>query len=66
MKEYYKSIGEDMHNSIPLTFLVSSDVTDSNFVEFKDCFNRNIQLSKNNQWILKPGEFTNRGNGIKI
>lgn len=66
MKEYYKSVGEDMHSNIPLTFLVSGDVTDSSFTEFKECYNRNTQLSKNNQWILKPGEFTNRGSGIKI
>ena len=66
MKEYYKGLGENMHSNIPLTFLVSSNITDPNFLEFKEYYNRNLQLNKNNQWILKPGEFTNRGKGIKI
>jgi hypothetical protein len=27
-------------------------------------FNEKKQLKKQNYWILKPGEFSNRGNGI--
>lgn len=66
MKEYYKSIGENMNDNIPVTFLVTGDTQDSAFLEFKEYYGYNEAYKKNNQWILKPGEFTNRGRGIKI
>jgi len=66
MKEYYESTGEDLHSNIPLTFLVEEESKLESVEEFKDFFNNNNLNNKNNQWILKPGEFTNRGKGIQI
>jgi hypothetical protein len=66
MKEYYTSTGEDIDRHIPLTFLVTGDIHDSGFKEFRQFYEHLKEKNQNNQWILKPGEFTNRGKGIKI
>lgn len=66
MKTYYESTGEDINKHMPLTFLVTGGVKDSSFMVFKDYFQKATQNNENNQWILKPGEFSNRGKGIKL
>ena len=66
MNKYYKSLGQDPFENIPLTFLITDDPNDTSFETFKVLFSRIKSKKKNNQWILKPGEHTNRGIGIKI
>lgn len=46
---------------IPLTFHIRKGSLDSEFPSFKESFLKNSGL-----WIIKPGERSNRGNGITI
>jgi len=66
MNQYYKQSGENVDDNMPLTFLVKGDTKDSEFIKFKQYFELQRQNGQNNQWILKPGEFSNRGKGIKL
>ena len=66
MKEYYAKSGENLSDNIPITFLIQGDKKEDEMEEFKDYYITNTEKNLNNQWILKPGEFTNRGRGIKI
>jgi len=66
MKEYYKKTGEDLHKNVPLTFLIQEEDKDESFEEFKTYYKNNLSGNSSNQWILKPGEFTNRGKGIQV
>lgn len=66
MKEYYDNIGENMNENIPLTFLVQEDTREEAMTDFKEYYASNKANKRNNKWILKPGEYTNRGTGIKI
>ena len=38
MKYYYEAIGEDPHNSLPMTFHVKSGLDDPEFLKFKTQF----------------------------
>ena len=57
MVEYYNKIGINPNDKMPKTLHLT-------------CFNRQDVIQKFRgdtcQWILKPGEFTNRGNGISV
>jgi tubulin polyglutamylase TTLL1 len=66
MKTYYQNTGEDINEHMPLTFLVTGGIQDPSFLTFKSYFQKTAQNNQNNQWILKPGEFSNRGKGIKL
>ena len=65
MKRYYEAVNDDVFNHLPLTF----HVTNTNCREFKD-FVLAYQLGSinntQNNWIVKPGENSNRGNGISL
>jgi tubulin--tyrosine ligase len=63
---YYKMTGENADDNIPLTFTIKDGINDLGFNSFKQFFNRNIEHKKPNIWIIKPGEDTNRGNGIQV
>lgn len=60
MKSFYPS-STDLELNLPLTFLIQSK-DQSDLETFKSYFGQNL----NQKWILKPGEYTNRGRGIKI
>ena len=62
LKSYYDMIGEDPFNTLPLTFMVKEGLNDPAFSEFGEYFTRNIGCT----WIIKPGENSNRGQGIKV
>ena len=70
---YYNLLGKDVFSIIPLTFHIMKGITDENYAKFKNYFNNlstevgddKLSLIKN-VWIAKPGENTNRGNGILI
>lgn len=68
MKSYYSLTGQSLFSKLPLTFHLTSD-SDPEFSEFLSSFTeQNQQISENfhNTWIVKPGENTNRGNGIVV
>jgi tubulin monoglycylase TTLL3/8 len=63
---YYAEHGKKAWDTIPLTFHIKSGIHDHDFKEFKDTF-ESYQTEKNQSvWIIKPGENTNRGNGITV
>lgn len=70
MKRFYSSIGKNIHEKLPLSFIVTGD-NDPELKEFIKVFNK-LENSKQhkksfkNLWIVKPGEFTNRGQGITV
>ena len=64
-------IGENIFDVVPVTFHVKN-ISDPSFADFESCFNAFGQLADDsgkrpaNLWIVKPGENTNRGNGINV
>lgn len=70
MKNYYQAINFDLFSCLPLTFHIKNE-EDLEFENFKQAFEV-MELEKKtkprfqNVWILKPGENTNRGNGITV
>ncbi len=57
-------MGQDPFKALPVTFHIKSGLDDPEFLKFKAQFD---SLPKNqNIWIIKPGENTNRGNGISV
>lgn len=70
MKKYYSVISSEIYDKIPITFNVSGE-NDPEFKDFIKVFNkydsyRGKKKSFQNLWIVKPGEFTNRGQGITV
>ncbi|CAD8209305.1 unnamed protein product [Paramecium pentaurelia] len=81
MRHYFQIIKEDYNKLLPVTFHVQKGLSDIEYSRFLDYYNkRNEELreiEKNrdrkdkkklplNLWIIKPGELTNRGNGITV
>ena len=60
LKEYYNSINSNVFSKIPLTFHIEKGSSDPVMNEFFENY------TENSVWIIKPGECTNRGNGIKV
>ena len=64
---YYKSIGEDDSENIPLTFWVQGGSQDKSFNAFRQYFIMMTSLeNEDNSWIWKPGENSNRGQHIWV
>ena len=64
MKNYYEAIGDDLADYMPLTFHIRNGEEDPKFKEFCDSYFGDG--TSKYTWIIKPGENTNRGNGIAI
>ena len=66
-------MNQDPFNTLPLTIHIKKNEIDEEYKEFVDYY-KNIQNCNNsngtntikNIWIIKPGENTNRGNGIQL
>ncbi|CAI2383793.1 unnamed protein product [Moneuplotes crassus] len=66
MYSYYSNQGKDPWKFIPVTYLVSSS-SDDNFLRFINENSADFKdPAKNSLWIIKPGECSNRGNGIEV
>ena len=65
MRFYYEALGLDPFHALPMTFHVKSGLEDPEFQRFKQQF-ENGKGDKWNIWIIKPGENTNRGQGISV
>ena len=70
MKNYYEALGIDIFEKLPITFNVLSDSDEeyNKFLQMYHGFEEEKQKkgSFQNIWIIKPGEFSNRGNGITV
>ena len=70
MRMYMRLKNVDPFTVIPLTFHICKGIEDNEFKVFKKYY-EDIEANKNtnglrNIWIVKPGENTNRGNGITV
>lgn len=71
LKAYYDVVGEDVFEVIPVTFHIKG-LDDPSLVEFEACYKSYEELTDDlgrrpaNLWIVKPGENSNRGNGIAV
>ena len=70
---YYSCKNENIFDYLPLTFHIKQGLDDPDYYKFlKHYYERakEIKASNNskakNIWIVKPGENSNRGNGIKV
>ena len=70
MRTYFECLGENPFNYIPLTYHIQEGSSDPQFDLFNRKFDDLMNESKKNRlqniWIVKPGENTNRGNGITV
>lgn len=67
MVAYYSAIGIDPFTKVPITFHIKQGVKDEEFVKFEQFFLKSVKESKKRPlWIVKPGENSNRGNGITV
>lgn len=57
---------------LPMTFHITKGIDDSQYLKFLQYYEDLEEEKKNNKkgikniWIVKPGENTNRGNGITV
>jgi hypothetical protein len=65
LKKFYLGKGLDPFDFIPVTFHIKGP-GDENFMVFKEKFLEILEKTGEKLWIVKPGENTNRGNGIKV
>ncbi|CAD8073801.1 unnamed protein product [Paramecium sonneborni] len=66
LSEYCSEQSIDVWNYIPLTYHIHGP-TDREFFNFQQTFQHLAQDKDiKNIWIIKPGEDSNRGNGIKV
>jgi hypothetical protein len=74
MSEYYSQQAADVFTYLPLTFHIKNGLEDDEYLKFLQYY---YSISKNNKsdepsihkfnaWIVKPGENSNRGNGIIV
>ena len=64
LKNYYSAIGENIFNCTPRTFHITTGESDPEFLKFSQHYFN--ETKKKTTWIIKPGENSNRGNGIII
>lgn len=66
MFSYYTNQGVNPFSKIPVTYHISSGLQDPVFQDFLADFKNIAQKNSKNIWIVKPGENTNRGIGIRV
>ncbi|OMJ66932.1 hypothetical protein SteCoe_36053 [Stentor coeruleus] len=70
LKNYCQALNLDLLDFVPLTFHITLGEKDPEFAKFVEAFNNNFDNEKkkksNNVWIVKPGENSNRGQGITV
>ena len=70
LKNYYTALGKNVFEVVPLTFHIKKGESDPEFFhfieEFKSIEAEKLKTRMVNLWIVKPGENTNRGQGITL
>ena len=65
LKTYYEKVGVDPYITLPVTYLIKGSVDDQSFLDFQEYYVHQVE-EENIMWIVKPGEDSNRGCGIKV
>ncbi|CAD8095262.1 unnamed protein product [Paramecium sonneborni] len=63
LKKYYELTKQDLNQIIPRTFHIQKGARDKVYLQFLEFYKKQ---PKGSTWIVKPGEFTNRGTGITV
>ena len=77
LQQFFQYRQKDLFEHVPVTFHIKGGTYDpvfKQFVKFYGEIDKRIEKEKEegvrpvsrNMWIVKPGEFSNRGNGIVI
>lgn len=71
LKQYYDLLGKNVFDIIPLTYHIKHGTTDPQYEAFTKEFKRlakerTAKKELKNVWIVKPGELSNRGQGITV
>ena len=66
LKVFYESTQQKPFEFLPLTFHIKSGESDVSFKQFQIAYQEILHAKSERTWIVKPGENTNRGKGIKI
>jgi hypothetical protein len=77
MASYYRETQQEVFAFLPLTFHITNGMDDKNYFDFLKYYHKRAkEVARHNQhqtaekqfnaWIVKPGENSNRGNGIKM
>ena len=70
LKSYCEALDLNLFDFVPLTFHIKMGDKDPQFLKFIEEFNSNTDSEKKkksmNIWIIKPGENSNRGQGISV
>lgn len=68
MQRFYKANDQDPFTVLPLTFHIRRGIDDPEFAGFVEYYEK-LRASSGRQrniWIIKPGEYSNRGCGISV
>lgn len=65
MRAYYETNNQNVFTVLPLTFHIQKGKADVEYTTFVNHFN-SLKSTDKSIWIVKPGEITNRGFGIKV
>ncbi|CAK0831885.1 unnamed protein product, partial [Prorocentrum cordatum] len=66
MSDFYRRLGRDPFSVLPLTFILRQGTADPRFAEFSEAFGALQAEAGQAVWLVKPGEWSNRGAGIRI
>jgi tubulin polyglutamylase TTLL1/tubulin monoglycylase TTLL3/8 len=66
MRDLYVPLGRDPFGAVPLTFIVRQGAADAEFQLWQQAFNAFDNEAGQRIWLVKPGEWGNRGSGIRI
>jgi hypothetical protein len=71
MALYYKKNHDFVFNHLPYTFHIQKGLEDENYFRFLRFYQQRGREARargtdDNVWIVKPGEFSNRGQGIRV
>jgi tubulin polyglutamylase TTLL1 len=66
MRQYYDLSGQDHSLYLPKTFHITGGIEDDEYLNFLTTYHERKKNGQPNYWIIKPGELSNRGNGINV
>ena len=64
LQEFCRLTGRALDSVVPRTYHVKTGLGDPQYKQFLLHYNEKRAGKKPNYWIVKPGEFSNRGQGI--
>lgn len=66
MRQYYRLVGEDYSKYLPRTYHITGGIEDDEYLSFLTLYHERKKTGRENFWIIKPGELSNRGSGITV